>query len=308
MANKQDCHSEETKTDFSVHLSADIRNFWWSDGYKKFFAENFDLKSKKMALDVGCGAGHSTQFLAGLCGSETEILGVDANLKILETAKERSQSYPNISYQPGEVCELPFDSNTFDLVFCQTLLIHVHDVTKALDEIKRVLKPGGLAILAETNNTSILANANSALRSLSHEEGITLIDFFNHVVAGKKYQEGGDITIAYMLESMARDVGFCKVTVCRNDKVLSLYPPYSTPEEQANLNFIKAMASQNYLLFSPEDCQKFYPISNPNTDQYKQGMEIVKKLNQIYLEQISNQTFVGSFGAEMIITIGQKAS
>ncbi len=46
-----------------------------------------------------------------------------------------------------DIHEIPFDDNTFDVIFCNHVLEHVRDDKKALSEMKRVLKPGGWAIL-----------------------------------------------------------------------------------------------------------------------------------------------------------------
>lgn len=47
----------------------------------------------------------------------------------------------------ADICNLPFESNNFDVIFCNHVLEHIPDDTKAMQEIFRVLKPGGMAIL-----------------------------------------------------------------------------------------------------------------------------------------------------------------
>ncbi len=47
----------------------------------------------------------------------------------------------------ADICNLPFESNNFDVIFCNHVLEHISDDTKAMQEIFRVLKPGGMAIL-----------------------------------------------------------------------------------------------------------------------------------------------------------------
>jgi len=55
-------------------------------------------------------------------------------------------------YGMGAAERLPFADATFDLVTCQTVLMHIADVAVALTEMVRVLAPGGLLLAAEPNN------------------------------------------------------------------------------------------------------------------------------------------------------------
>lgn len=47
----------------------------------------------------------------------------------------------------ADICDLPFDSDTYDIIFCNHVLEHIPDDRKAMQELYRVLKPGGMAIL-----------------------------------------------------------------------------------------------------------------------------------------------------------------
>ncbi len=47
----------------------------------------------------------------------------------------------------ADICDLPFESNTYDIIFCNHVLEHIPDDNKAMQELYRVLKPGGMAIL-----------------------------------------------------------------------------------------------------------------------------------------------------------------
>jgi len=55
-------------------------------------------------------------------------------------------------FKKGDSCNLPFDDNSFDVVVSLETLEHVSDLDNTLDEIKRVLKPGGFLILSTPNN------------------------------------------------------------------------------------------------------------------------------------------------------------
>jgi len=85
------------------------------------------------------------------------------NLKVLHFAPEqafykRFRNLPNLDYTTtdlnspladvkADICDLPFKDNTYDFIMCNHVLEHIPDDTKAMQEIYRVLKPGGTAIL-----------------------------------------------------------------------------------------------------------------------------------------------------------------
>ncbi len=54
--------------------------------------------------------------------------------------------YSPIADVKADICDLPFEDNTFDVVFCNHVLEHITDDTKAMQELYRVLKPGGMGI------------------------------------------------------------------------------------------------------------------------------------------------------------------
>ena len=54
--------------------------------------------------------------------------------------------YSPIADVKADICDLPFDNNSFDVVFCNHVLEHITDDTKAMQELYRVLKPGGMGI------------------------------------------------------------------------------------------------------------------------------------------------------------------
>jgi ubiquinone/menaquinone biosynthesis C-methylase UbiE len=101
------------------------------------------------ALDLGCGAGHASFAIAPFA---REVTAFDLTAGMLEVtaaaAKERGLS--NISTTQGSVEELPFNGQRFDFVVSRYSAHHWNDVPRALQEVKRVLKPGGQVCVIDT--------------------------------------------------------------------------------------------------------------------------------------------------------------
>lgn len=88
-------------------------------------------------LDVGCGTGIFSDIANG---KGAEVTGIDASDKLINEAKVRN---PNISFLTGEMEELPFEDELFDIVCGFNSFQYAANVKNALFEAKRVLKPGG---------------------------------------------------------------------------------------------------------------------------------------------------------------------
>lgn len=118
--------------------------------YGKISCENiFEfLKDKKYTklLDIGCGTGYLIDMLAKV--HEAEYTGVDLSPEMIKQANNKK--IKNAKFIEGRSDEIPFDDNTFDIITCSQSFHHYPDTDKAMQEAKRVLKPGGLYILSDT--------------------------------------------------------------------------------------------------------------------------------------------------------------
>lgn len=94
-------------------------------------------------LEVGCGQG---QFAAALAGLGIDVTAIDQSPRMVALTAARG-----VQARQADVQQLAFDDGTFDLAVANYMLYHVPDILRALDEIVRVLRPGG-ALVAVTNS------------------------------------------------------------------------------------------------------------------------------------------------------------
>lgn len=108
-------------------------------------------------LDCGCGPGTISVGLAQIV-AEGHVVGLDREAAELEQARRyaEQQRVTNIEFQLGNVYELPFPDGSFDAVFAHAVLQHLAEPMRALDEMRRVLKPGGLIGVREEDRDADL--------------------------------------------------------------------------------------------------------------------------------------------------------
>ncbi len=119
------------------------------DGPTQEIVENLYKSGKTHILDIGCGMGTTLARIAGEYENAELMIGIDFSEKMIERANERKMSLPDelkkkMGFFRGDICEIPYMDESFDFVYVECVLNLVEDRTKALNEVNRVLKKGGI--------------------------------------------------------------------------------------------------------------------------------------------------------------------
>lgn len=154
------------------------------------------LKPGMNILDCGYGPGTISVGLAQRI-TPGRLTGIDLYLEHAKLAHEHAvaNGVTNVSFENGDVCAIPFKNGTFDVVFMHTLLVHLPEPTKALNEAKRVLKPGGIIAVRDVylpgvihlphnpviKHTFEIFEAFACLKGGDANIGIRYIDIFDEV-------------------------------------------------------------------------------------------------------------------------------
>jgi ubiquinone/menaquinone biosynthesis C-methylase UbiE len=93
-------------------------------------------------LDLGCGTGWASRRLARIA-TAGEITGIDVADEMLRRAEQASQGIGNVRYLWGSAEKIPATDNSFDKVLSIESFYYYADQGKSLDELRRVMKPGG---------------------------------------------------------------------------------------------------------------------------------------------------------------------
>ena len=137
--------------------------------FKEDIVRNLDLREEQLVLDVGCGSG-TLALMIKTSAASTNVVGVDIDKSIIEIAQEKTRRVgKDLSLQIGSATDLPYRDAAFDRVATSLAFHHLNREQKerALDEIKRVLAPGGKLILADFGPPS-----NFVMRTLTFVTGL----------------------------------------------------------------------------------------------------------------------------------------
>jgi ubiquinone/menaquinone biosynthesis C-methylase UbiE len=180
-------------------------------------AKGLNLAAGHKVLDLGCGIGGATFPLAEITGPTGLAAGVDISAAMIEAARRRANGRAGMEFQRGEAGAIPYPDKFFDAARSERVFLYLPDRSGAIDEMKRVVKPGGRICLVDVDldctavyskkpaltrkMTSIVAasmpNANSArdLPALARQAGLREVkaevsaistphEFFLRVMAG----------------------------------------------------------------------------------------------------------------------------
>lgn len=167
-------------------------------------------------LDVGCGPGTITADLAGLVapGRVTALEMTGEALRLAE-AEARARARENIDFVVGDVCALDFPDDTFDVVHAHQVLQHVADPVRALSEMRRVCRPGG-----------IVAARDSDYAGFTWFPRVPELDEWLVLYRQAARANGGEPDAGRRLLSWARSAGFTDVTATASTWC------FATPEDR----------------------------------------------------------------------------
>ncbi|SIS57315.1 class I SAM-dependent methyltransferase [Salimicrobium flavidum] len=133
--------AEEKWDQFSGNWGERSEKMWKEGSRKKVipFFQSF-VPEKSSVLDIGCGDGEGSEMLHN---KGYDVTGVDLSSKMIEMAKQRREG---IQFLQADLAALPFDEAEFDGVMVINCLEWVASPLQGIEEIKRVVKPGGVMI------------------------------------------------------------------------------------------------------------------------------------------------------------------
>ena len=250
-----------TLNSHSAEYFGDTRDYWWNLDFLELMGKRLSLDAVQDVLDVGSGIGHWGQLLANVMPSCAHVQGVDRDPLWVEKAAARAAHglADRFTYQVAVAEKLPFTDASFDLVTCQTLLIHTPDPGAVVDEMIRVTRPGGLVLAAEPNNIARALMLDSVSFHDPVDKILARVRLQVICERGKAALGEGNNSIGDLVPSLFAERNLVKICVYLNDKADILLPPYDTPAQRAALEERADFQRRDFCLLEPRPHASIFP-------------------------------------------------
>jgi SAM-dependent methyltransferase len=258
-------------------------------------------------LDVGCGQGHWGQILAQILPTDATVVGIDREPKWIQEANCRSQKLgleKRFRFELGTAEAIPFPDCAFDLVTCQTLLIHVFDPVAVLKEMLRVLKPGGLLAVAEPNNLTNRLMFNNLIAGESIDQICQDVEFHLTCERGKIKLREGNNSLGDLIPGYFAEIGVQNIQVYIGDKASPMFPSYASREQQVNKQQCLDWLDRG--TWEQDEALRYFLAGGGKALDFKAHWLRMLQGNQLVKESLLNETFHSSGGSMMYLISGRK--
>lgn len=218
--------------------------------------EMADLQPEDTVLDIACGTGLVSFQILDKPGFHGRLLGTDISDKMVELASLRIdlKSEGRAQFQQMDAEELNLEKNSFDLTICSLGLMYMPNPKKALEEMHRVLKPGGRAVAAVWGRRAQCGWAD-------------IFEIVDQHVASEVCPMFFNLGNPDILKLNFTSAGFEKITVQRIDTILS----YKDSNEALGAAFDGGPVALAYHKFSKEIKQEVHNAYLDSIASFKKG-------------------------------------
>lgn len=302
--SKQELHSES-------HL-VESREYWWNPDYLNLLAERLNLDECQNMAEIGCGHGMMSFLFAKHLPSNAHVTGIDNETQYIKRARQKARKVAqktsvNFDFETGNAENINLDDNSQDVVFCQTLLIHVKSPQLVLEEMKRCTKDGGYVVAIEPNNlASSLMFDKYSQTDYEVEDMLDFLEIRLRCEKGKKALGEGFSSLGDSLPDLFTRAGFTDIQVFISDKSLNLIPPYDTREKRMRAAQMIDWIENQTGGFGYDENWRYYRAGGGGKKTFNSYWEKVNRYQHQLLNELKNQECLLSGGNLMYVVIGKK--
>ncbi len=293
----------------SAEYFGDTRDHWWNLDFLGADGETARLRARARRARRrlrGRPLGPAPrQRAAARCALE----GVDRDPLWVEKAAARAATHglgDRFRYRAGVAETLPFPDASFDLVTCQTVLIHTPDPAAAIGEMVRVARPGGLILVAEPNNvaTALIFELAELPRSGGRRRGPRAAAA--RLRARQGGVRGGQQLGRRLVPGLFAARGLTDISVHLNDKTSALLPPYDTPEQRAMLEERSDLKDRDFWIWSRADTHRYFLAGGGRAEEFDALWAVATAGGDRFDPAIAARTYAGAGAAINYLVAGRK--
>jgi SAM-dependent methyltransferase len=252
--------------------------------------------------------GHWGRVLSRVLPESATIVGIDREPLWIEKATEWAAAAGKrwrFDYRLASADSLPFPDGSFDLVTCQTVLIHVPDPVAVLREMVRVVRPGGLILAAEPTNITWSVLPSVALGETA-DQTVAMLHFQLVCERGKQALGEGSNLLGEAVPQLFAQAGLEDIEVRQNDRPWSLVPPYQSVFEQAQVDEGLDMAERRLWIADEPTTRRYFLAGGGSPEDFAPRWNAAMAQNQRWVQAIRQHRYALAGGGLHYLVFGRR--
>ena len=283
---------------------------WHKDSLDRM-ATWLGLKPGITLADVGCGLGHLGYTYWPYFGQGGRYFGIDASPALVSDAAKAAKDWAvggRFWFAAGDAYSLPLPDGLADVTMCQALLIHLDHPERALVEMVRVTRPGGLIVCHEPDNVSRrVGGLYSSLPQLDIEDQLLVAKVNLICNKGRIALALGDSSFGAKVPHLMKCLNLTDIRIRNNDKVAFLEPTYGSSNQAILLEKIKKGffdAERQEVMRNRERNEFLAGGGDPK--EYERYLEIDNRALAVMQRQIADGTYFMCTAQDFYVVRGTK--
>jgi SAM-dependent methyltransferase len=209
-------------------------------------------------------------------------------------------------YRVGSAEVLAFEDASFDLVTCQTLLIHVRDPARVIGEMVRVLRPGGVLLAAEPTNV-VFGVLDAISLGDPPDTGASLLRFQLVCEKGKKSLGEGSNLLGESLPGLLASAGLRDIDVRVNDRASWMAPPYALRAQRHQIEELIDMTERKIWIWDELQTRRYFVAGGGEEGEFAELWRMALEQRARCIEAIRARTYVSAGGSLHYLAGGRRA-
>lgn len=282
------------------------RDHWWNPDYLDLIAKRLDLANCRSVLELGAGKGHWTDLILSRCAPDVRWTAIEREKRWISALQRRFAGDARVTAVQGDVMRLDLPHRTFDLVTCQTLLMHLPDVSKILHLAYDLLAPGGLLLVSEPDNFANRVALDTVSADLTPEQYGQVAAMWWAFEKGREAHGLGQEWIAVKLPALINAEGFRDLAVYHNDRPYVLAPPYATKAERDAITDWLATPAHESDVAAREDTLRFVLAGGMDEPAFDRAWSILSTIDSRGRAALAERTFSSCIGGHLYLFTARK--